>query len=248
MKNKKLCAFNGDVNIKNNILIQLKNHYDNKQIIKSRGFDNEKGGGAIECIIHEEAYYKLQTNLGIPLTLGYVINNIYHGLQDKYLSQNLPFKFIESICVGADLTLVWPKFALWLIKDEKYGFSKFFKSSRKKNDLITYVINLYDRVIKNDNINNDEWQHISDMCFEHASKSDDFFYNLYYLTYVYAYPYADKKMSSNKLIRDSDFAAGYVWSHRISALHKKNGEIINLDDVYNLQMSELLRLISLSKN
>lgn len=56
--------------------------------------------------------------IGIPEVLGYPLDAIYEGLNetgDTDLAVAWPERFFAAIPVGADLSMVWPKWALWML-------------------------------------------------------------------------------------------------------------------------------------
>src|ERR1019366_7741969 len=58
--------------------------------------------------------------LGIPGQLAHLEDTIFESLPDE-LAQAWPERFMGAIGVGADLEEVWPRFAVWLMVDERWG-------------------------------------------------------------------------------------------------------------------------------
>jgi hypothetical protein len=62
-----------------------------------------------------------------------------------------PLRFIQAVPVGVDLSLVWPKFAIWLLGDEKDGVIKYVETDEQKKIIID-IVELYKRVIAGESI------------------------------------------------------------------------------------------------
>ena len=114
-------AFFNDPAIKEKYLGRVRAHRLADQIVHGVYWQNGKGC-AVGCTV-ETSYYphwRYPVELGIPEWLAYLEDMIFESLpNDKALSW--PEKFLEAIPVGADLTLVRPRFLVWLLSDEKNG-------------------------------------------------------------------------------------------------------------------------------
>jgi len=66
------------------------------------------------CFLLSISEDDFESELGIPRHLGLAIQTIFNGLAD-FEYKTFPLLLTKSIEPGAGLSLVWPKFALWLI-------------------------------------------------------------------------------------------------------------------------------------
>ena len=92
--------------------------------------------------------------LGIPRLLARLEDGIFEGLPFE-VAKEWPEKFLEAINVGADLSDVWPKFAVWLLTDKDHGVIKFSKNDMQRNAIQT-ISDLYKRYKE---VTKKEWQY-----------------------------------------------------------------------------------------
>jgi hypothetical protein len=91
-----------------------------------------------------------ETELGIPKIIARLEDRIFEGLERKK-AKMFPLRFIQAVPVGVDLSLVWPKFAIWLLGDEKDGVIKYVETDEQKKIIID-IVELYKRVIAGESI------------------------------------------------------------------------------------------------
>ena len=150
----KMLAFNDDAKLKDKLLKQVIWHREQDKIISGSygniGDDNFRGC-AVGCTLHSYAIInkiKIATNkhksyelFGIPQLLARLEDGIFEGLPAK--KQHFwPEQFISAIHVGADLSTVWPKFAVWLLTDKKHGVIQYAKNNNQL-ETIQRVADLY---------------------------------------------------------------------------------------------------------
>ena len=89
--------------------------------------------------------------LGIPTVLARLEDGIFEGLPlDEALTW--PVRFLEAVPVGADLSMVWPRFAVWLMDD--------LVTSTINPDVVAAAARvqaLYRRWVDGDKPGRDEW-------------------------------------------------------------------------------------------
>jgi len=68
-------------------------------------------------MIDHGAHNLYETYLGVPLILARLEDCIFEGLANED-AMAWPTRFMEAVPVGADLAMVWPHFALWLLTEE----------------------------------------------------------------------------------------------------------------------------------
>ncbi len=116
-------AFHGSDDTKQLYLERVRAHAAADEII--HGTYWEKGRGcAIGCTIHSDDHRAYEAELGIPAVLAYLEDRIFEGLPlDR--AKRWPEQFLVSIRVGADLSGIWPQFAIWLLADPEHGVIRF---------------------------------------------------------------------------------------------------------------------------
>lgn len=158
-----LRAFHGDPAIKATFLARVQAHRLADDI--QHGFYWEDGKGcAVGCTVHTEEYphAAYESQLGIPRIIARLEDRIFEGMENGQ-SQEWPERFLAAIPVGADLSLVWPRFVMWLLVDEQGGVIRHARTDDKVRASIRTVAALYQRLIDGTNIpSRDEWQDASD--------------------------------------------------------------------------------------
>src|SRR5690349_7382454 len=117
-------AFNNDDGLKRFVLDQLAAHREADRLVKGTYWEDGKGcavGCTLEAVrlrcgkkIEHGRHALYEPELGIPQALARLEDRIFENLPNEH-SQRWPERFISAIAPGADLTLVWPRFALWLL-------------------------------------------------------------------------------------------------------------------------------------
>ena len=123
---KTLVAYHGDAALKASVLAQMAEHRKQDQIAQGFYWRNGDGkpfrGCAVGCLTHdpEGGHHLYEANWGIPEVLAHLEDSLFESLPVDQ-AQLWPERFLDAIPVGAHLTNVWPRFAVWLMIDEKWG-------------------------------------------------------------------------------------------------------------------------------
>ena len=156
---KKLKAFHKKPELKKKMIVEVLKHQKQDQIIQgSYGHQNgEWKGCAVACSLRSLAIVKKQelverysdhksyeTELGIPESLAHLEDYLFENMP-KEKAKKWPAEFIKAIPVGANLSLVAPKFIVGTLKEV-------VKLERVKGDKVVVkavldVSKLWDRVI-----------------------------------------------------------------------------------------------------
>jgi len=160
-KDKHMQAFHNDQAIKEKYLSRVIAHRKADRIIQGTYWNGEKGC-ATGCTLARgngdgDIYNQYEVELGVPRFLARLQDHIFETLLQKE-SVFWPERFIDSINVGADLTSVWPKFAVWLLTDSKYGVIKFARNERVKN----IIQKVFDSYSSHEKISRAEWEAYAD--------------------------------------------------------------------------------------
>jgi hypothetical protein len=121
-------AFHNDAGMKSTILAGLATHRAADEIVQGRYWENGKGcavGCTLESIrrmkgienIDHSSHRTAEKETGIPQILWRLEDRIFEGLPNE-LAKDWPEQFTSAIRPGADLTMIWPRFALWILKEE----------------------------------------------------------------------------------------------------------------------------------
>src|SRR5687768_13798134 len=139
-----MLAFHGDPKIKTRYLNRVRRHAAADQIVRGSYWDGFRGC-AVGCTIHGSDHGKYETELGIPRILAKLEDGIFESLPlERALTW--PAEFLKAPAVGADLSMVWPRFAVWLLVDPEHGIVKYARNA-KGEAAIRQVAELYQQVV-----------------------------------------------------------------------------------------------------
>ena len=124
-----LIAYHNDPALKSFVLAQLVEHREHDKLVKGQYWENGKGcavgctleavrlhkGNAAKIAHNKHALYEAE--LGIPMILARLEDKHFEELSNGD-SQAWPERFISAIKPGANLAMIWPRYALWLLSEE----------------------------------------------------------------------------------------------------------------------------------
>ena len=151
-----MVAYHNDPEIKQRILNQLKAHYDADEIVKGRYWENGKGC-AVGCTIYGSDHSEYETLFGIPIILAILEDRLFERLPTNR-AKDWPIRFMSSIRVGVDLSLVWPKFAHWMITNPTSGLIRTLKDDKEACSLAECVADLYTEIINGNQVSRNTWR------------------------------------------------------------------------------------------
>jgi hypothetical protein len=191
----KMKAFLGDPGIKEKFLSRVRAHREADELIKGSYWEGGKGC-AIGCTIHSGKHPDYEWLLGIPQILARLEDEIFESLPNGS-AMLWPERFLSAIEPGADLSLVWPRFAVWMLGDEKWGVLQFAKSARSKRS-IQSVADAYRSVIDDGDTKKHDWAALRSAAAYAAAAYDDYadyadkadYAAAYGAAYAAAYAYA----------------------------------------------------------
>jgi hypothetical protein len=149
-----MIAYHGKQEIKDQYLARVKAHRAADELIKGTYWENGKGC-AVGCTVHSNQHASYETELGIPRLLARLEDGIFERLPND-LAMTWPERFLDAIPVGKDLSLVWPKFAHWMLLDSEYGVIRFAKTEKTRT-VIQKVGELYKQSSEGIEIEKDIW-------------------------------------------------------------------------------------------
>jgi hypothetical protein len=128
-----LVAFHGKQETKTKFLERVRAHREADELIK--GIYWEKGKGcAVGCTVHSDDHGAYEKQLGIPRVLARLEDGLFEALPNGD-AMLWPERFLSAIQPGADLSLIWPRFAVWMLVDEKWGVLQFALTEKSKTSI-----------------------------------------------------------------------------------------------------------------
>jgi hypothetical protein len=164
--NTPLIAFHGDPAIKEKYLSRVSAHAAADELIQGTGWEDGKGC-AVGCTLHRYEHAGFETELGIPEELAYLQDGIFEGLPNGE-AKAFPAQFLSAIQPGADLSLVWSRFAVWMLTDEEQGVIRFAKDFPAVKNAILLVSNLHTQRISGNNPTAAAWAAAWDAAWDAA--------------------------------------------------------------------------------
>lgn len=153
-----MIAYHGQQAIKDTYLARVAEHKAADEITNGIYWEGGKGC-AVGCTIHGDSHAAYETELGIPRVLARLEDRLFEALYrfDASRAKDWPTLFLASIAPGTDLSMVWPKFAHWLLVDAEHGTIRLARSERSK-EAITNVANLYAEWIDGNKPTKERWR------------------------------------------------------------------------------------------
>jgi len=152
-------AFHNNPAIKEEYLARVRAHAAADEIIKGRYWEGGRGC-AVGCTIHSSNHLDYENLLGIPMQLAYLEDSLFEHLPVTK-AKLWPELFLDSINVGADLSLVFSKFIIRVLGNSERGCIIHAKTPGSEA-AINSVINLYKRKIEGDVVRAEEWDLVRD--------------------------------------------------------------------------------------
>lgn len=139
----KLLAFHGDKAVQQKYIDRIRTHRKAEDLVQG-----DAKRCAIGCTLDGKYdHLAYETELGIPERLAQLEDSIFEGLA-KDEAMEWPERFLSAIHPGADLSMVWPKFALMLLTDEKIGCIQYAGDKWGVKEAVEGVADLYREWIK----------------------------------------------------------------------------------------------------
>jgi len=149
-------AYLNDEKVKGKYLARVQAHAAADKIVKGQYWSNGKGC-AVGCTIEGSDHGKYETELGIPRAIARLEDRIFEGLPNAE-AMTFPSRFLEAVNVGADLSMVVPKFFVWLLGDEKDGVINFVGEYKKCEKAIRQVHALYVETVGGKIVEKQTWK------------------------------------------------------------------------------------------
>ena len=110
-----MLAYHNDPAIKQMFVDRIAAHAAADEIVKGYYWEDGKGC-AIGCTYHSSDHMAAEREAGIPLMLAQLEDRIFEGLPNSE-AKAWPLRFAGAVQVGADLSMVGPRWLLWLLRD-----------------------------------------------------------------------------------------------------------------------------------
>jgi hypothetical protein len=167
-----LLAYHNDPALKTSVLAQMGAHRAADDLVQGCYWERGKGC-AVGCLTHKSdgGHALYPKRWGIPVVLAHLEDRIFEGLSAED-ARAWPERFLSAIPVGADLSLVWPRFALALLTDETHGVRRLAPEGSDARKAINAVAALFTRQIAGNVPTRGEWRFAADAAAAHTYAVD----------------------------------------------------------------------------
>lgn len=166
-----MLAYHNNPELKTQFVALIEQHRAADQIAQGHGYWQDERGCAIGCSIHSlnqitgsrahtNDHGAYETLIGVPRILAKLEDGIFEALPADR-AQLWPGEFADAIRPGADLALVWPRFAVWLLVDEADGVIRYAKTDAQRT-AIRRVADLYVRAVAGGTVDRQTWRDAAD--------------------------------------------------------------------------------------
>jgi len=152
-------AYHSDVKLKAKFIRRVEAHRKADRLVQgiaAEGSGASFRGCAVGCTIGSYSHSAYETELGVPIILARLEDRIFESMS-KAKALEWPTRFLRAIPVGADLWLVWPKFAHWMLVDEKDGVIWHARKDSER-DAIRGVGALFERQCRGELVSLADWR------------------------------------------------------------------------------------------
>jgi hypothetical protein len=155
-KGNNMLSYHSDPNVKEKYLTRVRTHREADRLMQGYGYWLDGKGCAVGCTLEyngNRIHARYETELGIPQILARLEDRFFEGLPQEN-AREWPERFLSAIPVGADLSQVWPKFAIWLLTEHRPSVSG------------KRVADLYARQLQGEKITAQQWRAEREAAYE----------------------------------------------------------------------------------
>jgi len=137
-----LQAYHNDKSVKSKYVRRMAAHRKADELCQRVGWrpgqkpGQKSRGCSVGCLFHAYNHSRGPIEIGVP----------------KAEAMQWPELFLKAIPVGADLSLVWPRFAVWLLSDEHHGVIRFAGGRKDVEAAIQGVATMFERVLDGESV------------------------------------------------------------------------------------------------
>jgi hypothetical protein len=148
-----MIAYHGNPAIKSKYVRRIEAHRKADELIQGCTWESNghQRGCAVGCCFHAYDHSRGPIEIGVPEVLIRLQDAIFEGLSQSE-AVLWPTAFLKAIKPGADLSLVWPRLAVWLLVNPTHGVIRFSGSDRGVREAVERVAGLWQRVVDGESV------------------------------------------------------------------------------------------------
>lgn len=136
-------AFHGSEEIKKKYLERVAMHRAADALVQGQGWEDGKGC-AVGCTLEDYNHSLYPIELGIPEVLAHLEDSLFEGMLVEQ-AMLWPERFLSAPKAGADLSQVWPQWAVWMLTDSEHGMIKYANGRQDVREAIERVADCWRR-------------------------------------------------------------------------------------------------------
>ena len=148
-------TYHGKVAEKRATLKQLREHRKADEIVQGLYWEPTNGSGrgcAVGCLTHSPGggHGQFPDRWGVPENIAYLIDHIFESLPEEE-AKDWPIRFMSAIPVGADLSRVWDRWCVWMLR-------RLIERAPVALPEVEVMASLFDRAVAEDEPSATEWR------------------------------------------------------------------------------------------
>ena len=219
---KAMKAYLGDPKLKDRFIKEIAKHEKADEIAQG-AYETMDGEKTVFCAVgcslksmnrilgkdgSVSLHARYEPELGIPQVLARLEDRIFEGLPEAEM-KTWPRRFAEAIDVGANLSKVWPKFAIWLLVDPEDGVIRFAGGWKDVAEAVRKAASIYQAMEGGNPMGRDHILAIRSECRTAAAAAADSAVSAAYAA-AYAADAADSAAYAAAYAADSAVSAAYA--------------------------------------
>ena len=176
-----LVAFHGQPAIKDEYLARVEAHRAAADFTRdpyAETAPDEQGngswrGGASHVTFHKsrDPHEAGELQIGLPIGLARLLDELFMKMAaERYAVW--PGQFLAAIPVGADLSRVWPRLAIWLLTDAQAGVIRFAQTNDQRA-AVEEITNCYSRLLDGAEVPYKQWAAVQKIAVELGQAADE---------------------------------------------------------------------------
>lgn len=167
-----MLAYHNDPSFKERFLVEIRWHRTTDSIRQGCYWSGMERGCAIGCSINSLVrmgeigetlnhadHDRLSSIINVPVALLHLEDTLFESLTREQ-AQEWPERFADAITAGADLSMVFPTWMLWLVTNEEWDFKRFLDTDEQRHqaDIIISWIKLS---ADGATVSNNDWRQLA---------------------------------------------------------------------------------------
>ncbi len=135
-------SYHNDQKVKDKYVLRMQKHIEMDELVQGTGWDIFNAQGcAVGCTLNSYDHDAYETELGLPVWLAYLEDNLHEGVSQEY-AKTFALNFLQAIPLGlsdSDFNKINAKFLILLIKDNLIQIEKVNITDKLKKQMMDTI-------------------------------------------------------------------------------------------------------------